>query len=79
MRSDGSPRRAMKSGTCAGLDAVALAHLGRADPRELRTPRTGCSTVTRSETSWNASRSEVATSTGPSQVAAAAARKSSAS
>ena len=32
--SDGSPRSAMKSGTCVGLDAVALAHLGRPDPRE---------------------------------------------
>ncbi len=30
--SDGSPRRAMKSGTCAGVDAVAPAHLGRVDP-----------------------------------------------
>ena len=33
--SDGSPRSAIRSGTCAGLDAVAPAHLGGADPRQL--------------------------------------------
>ena len=43
------------------------------------TPFVGCSTVTRSLTSWKASRSEVATSTGPRARRAAAARKSSAS
>ena len=36
IRSDGSPRKAMKSGTCSGLDAVALPHLGRPDALELR-------------------------------------------
>ena len=43
------------------------------------TPLTGCRIDTRSLTSWNASRSDVATTTGPGQRAAAAARKSSAS
>ena len=62
------------------IDAVALTDLGRADAR--RTPFAGWRTVTRSVTSWNASRSEVATSAVPpaaSSCAAAAARKSSAS
>ena len=62
-----------------GLDAVALAHLGGPDPRELAHALHRLEDVTRSLTSWNASRSEVVTTTGPAQPAAAAARKSSAS
>ena len=58
------------------LDAVALAHLGRPDPRELGdalAPAAGSSRGR--ETSWNASRSEVATSTGPGQASARAGRE----
>ena len=72
----------MKSGTWAGLDAVALAHLGRADPGQRPAAALRLKTVVRSLTSWKVSRSPLATSARPpraSSKATPAARKSSAS
>jgi len=77
---DGSPRRAMKSGTCAGSTPYRSLTCTTPIRASSETPFTGWSTVVRSLTSWNASRSEVATTVSPlraSSWATAAARKSS--
>src|SRR6185436_646058 len=59
IRSDGSPRRAMKSGTCAGSTPYRSRTSAGPTRWSSETPRFGCRIVVRGEASWNRSRSFV--------------------